>query len=315
MSHPIDIALSIATAAHAGQLDRDGYPVILHPLTVGLMGHTDEEKMAGFLHDVVEDTDYTFDDLSQQGIPSGVVNALHLLTHEKGTDYYDYVQRIIDSGNPIALQVKYNDLRHNYARGKAYPHLQQKHGKALQMIEKAIEECSRVDLYQAPADPAVEVGVFACGCFWGTQHQFEKEPGVLRTLAGYTGGEEAFPTYADVRDHKTHHVEAVIVEFDPLRTSYEQLCKVFFEIHDPAQTDGVGPDLGPQYRSCLFYRNQAQKAVAEQVISLLRDKGDEVNTLLLPAEKFYVGEEYHQRYYAKTGGEPYCHVRVKKFDR
>lgn len=72
--NPIDIALRIATSAHAGQLDRDGYPVILHPLTVGLMGHTDEEKMAGFLHDVVEDTSYSFEDLLHEGIPTGVVN-------------------------------------------------------------------------------------------------------------------------------------------------------------------------------------------------------------------------------------------------
>lgn len=79
----IDIALRIATAAHAGQLDRDGHPVILHPLTVGLMGHTDEEKIAGFLHDVVEDSDLTFDDLLREGIPNGIVNALRLLTHEK----------------------------------------------------------------------------------------------------------------------------------------------------------------------------------------------------------------------------------------
>ena len=82
--NPIDIALRIATSAHAGQLDRDGYPVILHPLTVGLMGHTDEEKMAGFLHDVVEDTSYSFEDLLHEGIPTGVVNALRILTHKKG---------------------------------------------------------------------------------------------------------------------------------------------------------------------------------------------------------------------------------------
>lgn len=311
--HPIDIALSIATEAHAGQRDKDGYPVILHPLAVGLMGHTDEEKMAGFLHDVVEDTDFTFDDLLTRGIPQGVVNALRLLTHEKGTEYYAYVQRIIDSGNPIALQVKYNDLQHNYARGKAYPHLQQKHGKALQMVKAAIEAASRVDLYEAPAEEGVEVAVFACGCFWGTQHHFDRAPGVRRTLAGYTGGPEAYPSYADVRDHRTHHVEAVIVEFDPTATSYEQLCKLFFEIHDPAQTDGVGPDLGPQYRSCIFYRNEEQRVVAERVMQLLRDRGDEVNTLLLPAEPFYIGEAYHQRYYEKTGGEPYCHLRVRKF--
>lgn len=311
--HPIDIALSIATQAHAGQLDRDGYPVILHPITVGMMGHTDEEKIAGFLHDVVEDTELTFDDLLARGIPLGVVNALRLLTHEKGTDYYEYVQRIIDSGNPIALQVKYNDLQHNYARGKAYPRLQEKHGKALAMVRAAIEECSKVDLYQAPEDDHTQVGIFACGCFWGTQHHFSRQRGVTRTLAGYTGGQEAFPSYADVRDHKTHHVEAVIVEYNPSETTYADLCKLFFEIHDPAQTDGVGPDLGPQYRSCIFYRNAGQKAEAERIMQLLRDKGDEVNTLLLPEEKFYIGEKYHQDYYEKTGGEPYCHMRVKKF--
>ena len=309
----IDLALRIATKAHQGQLDRDGNPVILHPLTVGLMGHTDEEKATGILHDVVEDTNYTFDDLLREGIPVGVVNALRLLTHDKGTDYFDYVQNIIDSCNPIALQVKYNDLQHNYSRGKAYPELQAKHGKALKMVKAAIDESSKVDIYHAPADKAIEVGIFACGCFWGTQHQFQKQPGVLNTLVGYTGGNEAFPSYTDVRNHKTHHVEAVIVEFDPEQVSYEDLCKLFFEIHDPAQTDGVGPDLGPQYRSCLFYRNDAQKTIAEGVMQTLRDKGYVVNTLLLPEEPFYIGEAYHQRYYEKTGGEPYCHVRTKKF--
>ncbi|MCI7293110.1 MAG: peptide-methionine (S)-S-oxide reductase MsrA [Butyricimonas virosa] len=170
-----------------------------------------------------------------------------------------------------------------------------------------------MELYHASSDENVEVGIFACGCFWGTQHQFAKQKGVKRTLAGYTGGEEAFPSYADVRDHKTHHVEAVIVEFDPTVVSYESLCKLFFEIHDPAQTDGVGTDIGSQYRSCIFYRNEPQRQVAEYVMQLLRDKGDEVNTLLLPESQFYIGEAYHQRYYDKTGGEPYCHIRRRKF--
>lgn len=311
--HPIDIALNIATACYAGQLDRDGYPAILHPLSVGLMGHTDEEKIAGFLHDVAEDTDITFDDLLERSIPRGVVNALRLLTHDKETEYFDYIQRIIDSANPIAMQVKYNDLQHNFARGKAYPELQRKHGKALQMVEAAIKQSSKIELYLGPDNPQLQVAVFACGCFWGTQHQFEKQPGVCRTLAGYTGGPEEVFTYADVREHRTHHVEAVIVEFDPSQVTYTQLCQLFFEIHDPAQTDGVGPDLGPQYRSCLFYHSAEQKAQAEAVMQYLRQKGDVVNTLLLPEEKFYIGEEYHQRYYEKTGGEPYCHLRVKKF--
>ena len=311
--HPIDLALRIATAAHAGQLDRDGYPVILHPLSVGLMGHTDEEKMTGFLHDVVEDSQLTPDDLLQEGIPVGIVNAVRLLTRTEGMSYETYLQAIIDSGNPIALQVKYNDLRHNLERSKAYPDLQAKYTPALQRVQAAIDACSQVDLYVAPSEPGIEVGIFACGCFWGTQYQFDRLPGELRTLAGYTGGNEAFPSYADVRDHQTHHVEAVIVEFNPQQVSYEQLCQLFFEIHDPAQTDGVGPDLGPQYRSCIFYRNDTQHATALKVVQQLRDRGDVVNTLLLPEARFYTGEAYHQHYYEKTGGEPYCHVRVKKF--
>lgn len=311
MIHPIDIALQIATKAHEGQKDRDGYPVILHPITVGMMGDTDEEKMAGFLHDVVEDTDYNFDDLLLKGIPQGVVNALRLLTHEKDTNYYDYVQAIIDSGNPIALQVKYNDLRHNYARGKAYPDLQMKHGKALEMVKAAIERCSQIELYQKPEN--VSLAVFAGGCFWGVQHHFGKMDGVLNTLVGYTGGEESSPSYHDVRNHLTHHVEAVLVEYDANKVSYTDLCKLFFEIHDPAQTDGVGEDIGAQYRSCVFYADEEQKAETERLMTILRNKGYEVNTLLLPLQEFWIGEEYHQRYYEKTGGEPYCHFRTKKF--
>lgn len=119
----IDLALKIAVEAHAGQKDRDGEAYILHPLQVGLMGSTDEERCAGFLHDVIEDPGVTAEELLAKGIPVGVVNALKLLTHNKKDSYQDYLQHIIDSRNPIALKVKYNDLCHNYARGKAYPDL------------------------------------------------------------------------------------------------------------------------------------------------------------------------------------------------
>lgn len=314
MSNTIDIALQIATKAHAGQTDRNGNPVILHPITVGMMGHTDEERTAGFLHDVVEDTAYSFEDLMDAGIPVGIVNALRLLTHDKSTPYYDYVQSIIDSKNPIALQVKYNDLQHNYARGKAYPDLQAKHGKALEMVKAAIEECSKIELYRYPdASEGISTAIFAGGCFWGVQHEFGKITGVMRTLVGYTGGEEEFPSYAQVRDHNTSHVEAVLVEYDSEKVSYTDLCKIFFEMHDPAQTDGVGSDIGPQYRSCIFHKDEQQRKEALDVISILRSKGYEVNTLLFPVSNFWIGEEYHQKYYEKTGGEPYCHFRVRKF--
>lgn len=158
-----------------------------------------------------------------------------------------------------------------------------------------------------------ENAIFAAGCFWGVQHQLGRVPGVLNTVVGYTGGYEENPTYPEVKAHNTHHVEAILVEYDADKVSYTELCKVFFEIHDPAQTDGVGPDIGPQYRSEIFYKNEKQKQEAEAVIALLRDKGYEVNTKLRPAEKFWEGEEYHQHYYDKTGGEPYCHIQIRKF--
>jgi len=138
----IEKCIRIATEAHEGQRDRDGNAVILHPLIVGSMGKTDAEKCVGFLHDVVEDTNWDFDDLEDEEVPAEIIDALKLLTHESGTDYYDYVQRIIDSGNKTAINVKLNDLTHNIARGKAYGYenLVQKHEKAFEMIKKSLKE-------------------------------------------------------------------------------------------------------------------------------------------------------------------------------
>lgn len=307
----VDIALKIAVEAHKGQVDRDDEAYILHPLTVGLMGKTDEERCAGFLHDVLEDTDYTIEMLEEAGIPDGVINALKLLTHDKDTLYYDYIQHIIDSHNPIALRVKYNDLQHNYERGKAYPDLQEKHGKALKMIKAAIEEMNRVTPYEPKEN--CETAVFAAGCFWGVQHYFQRKNGVLNTYVGYIGGEEEYPTYDEVRAHHTHHIEAILVEYNPEEVSYSDLCKLFFEIHDPAQTDGQGPDKGSQYRSAVFYKDEEQLTITNELISILREKGYEVNTLIKPATRFWIAEGYHQNYYENTGGSPYCHVRRRKF--
>lgn len=307
----VDIALQIATKAHEGQTDRDGEAYILHPLTVGLMGRTDEERCAGFLHDVIEDTSVTAQDLLDAGISESVVNALQLLTHDKKTSYDEYVQQIIDSKNPIALRVNFNDLTHNFARGKAYPELQAKHGKALQKIQKAIEDMERTIPYQ-PTE-GTEVAVFAAGCFWGVQHYFERKKGVMRSLVGYTGGKEENPTYEMVRQHKTTHVESVLVEFDQSIITYRELCKLFFEIHDPAQTDGQGPDKGSQYLSGIFYTSKEQEAITNELVDILRKKGHEVNTMIRPLTTFWTAENYHQNYYEHTGGSPYCHVRQKKF--
>ena len=142
---------------------------------------------------------------------------------------------------------------------------------------------------------------------------FERAKGVIRSEVGYIGGDKENPTYQEVKAHTTGHAEATLVEFDAEETTYTDLCKLFFEIHDPAQIDGQGPDIGPQYRSEIFYLNEAQKQQAEAVIALLREKGYEVNTRLTPATVFWPAEDYHQHYYDKTGGEPYCHIRVRKF--
>ena len=142
----------------------------------------------------------------------------------------------------------------------------------------------------------IEKAIFACGCFWGVQHQMERAKGVIRSTVGYTGGKEQHPTYQEVKAHSTGHAEAVLVEYDAEQTTYKELCKLFFEIHNPAQTDGQGPDIGPQYRSEIFYLNEAQKAEAEAIIQLLREKGYEVNTRLTPASEFWPAEDYHQHY-------------------
>lgn len=136
----VELCVAIAVEALRGLRDKDGNALILHSLFVGSMGQTYDEKCAGFLHDVVEDTEWTFDDLAERGVPEKIISVLKLCTHEKDMDYFDYVQRIIDSGNKTAINVKLNDLHHNLARGKAYnyPQLVEKHSRALQMIESQL---------------------------------------------------------------------------------------------------------------------------------------------------------------------------------
>jgi len=163
--------------------------------------------------------------------------------------------------------------------------------------------------------PAENLGraVFAAGCFWGVEYYFQREPGVIQTTVGYTGGRTEKPTYQAVCSKTTGHAEAVEVIFDSRRTSYEKLARLFFEIHDPTQVDRQGPDVGDQYRSAIFYVNDEQKRVAEELIAALKKKGLNVATRVVPLEKLWPAEDYHQDYYDKTGKQPYCHIRVKQF--
>ena len=155
--------------------------------------------------------------------------------------------------------------------------------------------------------------IFAGGCFWGVEYYFQHAKGVLKTSVGYTGGTKENPTYKEVCSHTTGHVEALEVTFDPSQTSYEELAKLFFEIHDPTQANGQGNDVGPQYLSEIFYFDDAQKATCEKLIAQLQIKGYKVATKLRKATTFWPAEEYHQQYYEKEGGTPYCHRRVSRF--
>ena len=133
----VEDALRIALKAHEGQKDLDGNPVILHPMAVAVAGRNRDEQVAGLLHDVVEDTGMTFDELLRLGVDETIVDALRLLTHTDDMTYEEYVNRIATSGNGIALHVKYNDLQHNLKRGRAGGHYKQvaKHENALAVIE------------------------------------------------------------------------------------------------------------------------------------------------------------------------------------
>ena len=161
--------------------------------------------------------------------------------------------------------------------------------------------------------PAPETAIFAGGCFWGVEYYFEKATGVLSTEVGYIGGTTKRPTYEQVCTGATGHAEAVRVTYDPALTTYEDMAKLFFEIHDPTQVNRQGPDIGLQYRSAVFYQNDAQKATAEKLVNLLREKGLNVATQVVPAGTFWPAEDYHQQYYDKKGQSPYCHVYTKRF--
>lgn len=160
----------------------------------------------------------------------------------------------------------------------------------------------------------LECAVFAAGCFWGVEHLLAAATGVVRTTVGYTGGHTSQPTYEQVCGHDTGHAEAVEVWFDPALTSFEALAKLFFEIHDPTQRDGQGPDRGDQYRSAIFATGEGQRETANRLIATLQERGLKIATRVEPAATFWPAEEYHQRYYLKTGKQPYCHRRTPRFE-
>jgi peptide-methionine (S)-S-oxide reductase len=154
-----------------------------------------------------------------------------------------------------------------------------------------------------------EVAVFAGGCFWGVEAVFEHVKGVKNASSGYAGGSAITARYPAVSSGRTQHAEAVKVIYDPAQVSYGELLKVFFTVaHDPTQLNRQGPDVGPQYRSAIFYRNAAQKAGADAYIAALErggKHGKPVVTQVAPLDKFYPAEAYHQDFARRNPNHPY----------
>jgi peptide methionine sulfoxide reductase msrA/msrB len=160
----------------------------------------------------------------------------------------------------------------------------------------------------------LEKAIFAGGCFWGVQYFFEKAKGVVDTKVGYIGGHVDHPTYEQVCTHTTGHYEAIEVTYDNRITNYENMAKLFFNIHDPSQTDGQGPDIGEQYMSVIFYMDDTQKQTADKLIKELTGKGMKIATQLKMATTFWPAESYHEHHYDKEGTTPYCHRFQDKFN-
>lgn len=156
----------------------------------------------------------------------------------------------------------------------------------------------------------IETATFAAGCFWGVEYFFAAVPGVVKTQVGYTGGSKDHPTYKEVCTGKTGHAEAVRIEFDPARISYEQLVKLLFKMHDPTTLNRQGPDVGTQYRSAIFYHSDAQRDTAAAIIEALTEAKTfkrPIVTQLAAAGAFWPAEDYHQQYFKKNP-DLTCHI-------
>ena len=165
-----------------------------------------------------------------------------------------------------------------------------------------------------------EVASLGGGCFWCLEAVYLEMKGVLKVESGYMGGNVVNPTYEQVCTGRTGHVEIVEVTFDPGATSFREVLEVFFSIHDPTTRDRQGNDVGPQYRSAIFYHGEAQRAVAEEIIRELTEErvfSAPIVTAIEPATPFYKAEDYHQDYFRNHPAQPYCAFivapKVKKF--
>ncbi len=168
----------------------------------------------------------------------------------------------------------------------------------------------------------MEVATLAGGCFWCLEAVYLELNGVSRVVSGYAGGHVPNPTYEQVCGKKTGHAEVVQITYDPETVSFRELLQVFFTIHDPTTVNRQGNDVGPQYRSAIFYHDESQREIAETVIREINAEGiwsGPIVTELTPIEQFYPAEDYHQNYYARNPYQGYCRVviepKVAKFRR
>jgi peptide-methionine (S)-S-oxide reductase len=150
----------------------------------------------------------------------------------------------------------------------------------------------------------VKKATFGAGCFWGVEQAFRKLSGVVDVKVGYMGGHVKNPSYEQVCTNSTGHAEVAQITFNPDKVSYEELLAVFWNIHDPTQYHRQGPDIGSQYRSAIFYHSEHQKEMALQSKQKLQDSqrfSKDIVTEIVPVSDFYLAEEYHQRYFEKSG--------------
>jgi peptide-methionine (S)-S-oxide reductase len=158
-----------------------------------------------------------------------------------------------------------------------------------------------------------EVATLGGGCFWCLEAVFEELRGVQEVVSGYSGGTVPDPTYEQVCTGTTDHAEVVQVTFDPEAVSFREILEIYLSIHDPTTLNRQGADVGTQYRSVIFYHTPEQKRVAEEVIAQLEEAGiwdDPIVTEVTPASVFYAAEDYHQEYFRRNRGQPYCQVVV-----
>ncbi len=159
----------------------------------------------------------------------------------------------------------------------------------------------------------LQQAVLGGGCFWCLEAVFERVPGVKNVVSGYAGGLHPRPTYEQVSGGETGHAEVVLIEFDPVVVSFEQLLEIFFATHDPTTPNRQGPDFGTQYRSIILYQNEAQRQAALKVyqdLTAARAFGAPIVTELEPLKKFFPAEKYHQDYFRKHPNEPYCQAQI-----